>query len=71
MYNPQRCFRVLLLAPSALFLRTIYYVIGVYFITPYLEAKKETPINRALYKFKLLLIGVYIISLGLLCLIFL
>ena len=49
MYNPQRCFRVLLLAPSALFLRTIYYVIGVYFITPYLEANKKKPQLTELY----------------------
>ena len=43
MYNPQRCFRVLLLAPSALFLRVICYVIEVYFIIPYLEAQKRNP----------------------------
>ena len=37
------------LTSSALFLRVIYYVIGVYFITPCLEEQKKKPQLTELY----------------------
>ena len=46
---PTGVFRVLPLTSFALFLRVIYYVIGVYFITPYLEEQKKKPQLTELY----------------------